>query len=75
MSGAFRDGEIDPVGRPRYYPRFLECSCREVEKGECRCEDDGMVTHGGVVREGQEHGHYLDGRFVRCSLANARAEV
>jgi len=53
-----RDGELDPTPRSPQVPRWQECRCDRIERGECRCEDDGQVTHRGVYREGLDHGAY-----------------
>lgn len=68
MSGAFREGEIDPTGHARCYTPWQECRCANVGKGECRCDDDGQVTHGGVYREGFEAGVYTDGAWVTAGF-------
>ena len=61
MSSEFRETERDPTPRPPQIIRWPSCSCKNVAKGECTCYvDDGMVTHGGVRREGRDHGNYPD---------------
>ncbi len=67
MSGSLRDGQLDPAPRPPQVPRWVGCRCDDVGKGGCGCDDDdGRLTHGGVHREGFDHGVYMDGRFVRA---------
>lgn len=63
MSGAIREGEIEVAESP-HIPRWQECRCNHVDKGECACEDDGMVTHGGVRREAFDHGNSRGGEWV-----------
>lgn len=66
MSGGFRDGELDPTPRSPQVPRWPECRCYNVARGECMCEDDGLVTHGGTRIEGYDHGAFRDGATVRA---------
>lgn len=68
MSGSFRDGELDPTPRSPQIPTWPDCNCHGVGKGDCVCyEDDGTITHGGVHREGFDHGEYRGGDYVRCA--------
>lgn len=67
MSGAIRDGQLDPTPRSPQVPRWPGCRCEDVGKGACVCyEDDGLVSHGGVHREGFDQGVYLGGEYVRA---------
>lgn len=60
----FKESEHDPASRSPQVPRWSECRCARAEHGECVCEDDGTVTHGGVYAEGFDHGSYRGGDRV-----------
>lgn len=67
MNGSVCEGQLDPTPRSPQVPRWPGCACKEIEKGGCYCyDDDGMVSHRGVHREGFDHGSYRDGAFVRA---------
>lgn len=66
LNGQHREGELDPTPRSPQIPRWPACRCLNVGKGDCQCEDDGLVSHGGVRHEGFDHGNYVDGAAVRA---------
>lgn len=61
-----REEEHDPTPRSPQLVRWYECGCQRVERGECICEDDGLVTHGGVYTEGLDHGVYRGFEHARA---------
>lgn len=68
MTGAVREGQLDPTPRAPQVPRWPGCRCEDVGKGGCHCyEDDGLVSHRGVHHEGADHGVYRGGEWARVA--------